>query len=264
MGSLSRPRLEENKAVLEVLAEKPDGSAWNFLSGSASIVDPQNDTRQVDLEQVAPGHYRLSSEASIPGVYLLRVGLNDGSQSLGQTTMGLVVPYSPEYKSNGLDRYTLESLVGAAGGRELVTPINSFAHNLTSIPSTHEIWLPLLILAACLFPLEVSLRRLSIQKSDLADMWEKISSHLPLNEKSKTSSEGVLLGSLFAARQRARDRQERSDASAPLTKKSSPQIRGEKFTLSQPKTQQDGEPDTEKPSKDTLSRLREAKKRAKR
>ena len=257
-------KIDGNNAVVKVTAVKPDGSAWNFLTGSVSIVDPNNETHEFELKQVAPGRYQIESAANRPGIYLLRVGMNQDDQSLGQTTLGLVVPYSPEYKASGLDRFLLESLSGATGGAEIVEPSGAFIHNLASIPSAHELWLPLLILAALLFPIEVALRRLSLQKSDLAVVWNQIRSHLPFDVKKAAQPKTKLYSNLFSARQRARERQKQMQMDQPGVNKTLERSQSEQTTHTQPDKQEDASLPAETLPEEPLKRLQEAKKRAKR
>ncbi len=73
-----------------------------------------------ELTQVGPGRYQTEVNLSQPGTYLVRLGVNQGDHSLGQEIMGLVVPYSPEYRASGMDLPFLGELARITGGEELV------------------------------------------------------------------------------------------------------------------------------------------------
>lgn len=196
--------LRDNEAIISVEAANPDGSPRNFLSGSVSLIDPDYNQKELAIKQVGSGKYEARSQVSMPGVYLVRVGINDGDQSLGQSTLGLVVPYSPEYKTSGVDRALLSQLAFITGGRELAESADAFVQNLPSIPSTREIWLPLLILAALLFPIDVGVRRLTLRRKDLSQAADWVKSALPTSSRQTRAPQPRLLSNLFEARQRVR------------------------------------------------------------
>jgi len=256
-------------AQVEVNAIRKDGSPYNFLTGVVTLIDPDLKVSELALKQVGAGRYQAQTALSAPGVYLIRVGVNDGDQSLGQSTLGLVVPYSPEYKANGVDRGFLSRLSGLTGGAELdrSNPVAAFEHNLPSIPVASQIWLPLLILAALLFPFDVAFRRLFITKKDLllAVAWFRslhILGRRTAGAADPAASAPRLFSNLFEARQRARHRQI-ADREQPL--KPTP-------TVQPPSSPADREPaspsslgaDPVDPDQDSIARLRAAKKRSRR
>ena len=146
------------------------------------------------LKQTGAGQYQAVEGVSEPGVYLVRVGVNNGDQSLGQMTLGLVVPYSPEYRFNGVDQGLLHQLARLTGGKELNTDNLSSVFdrkNLNSIDNAREIWLPFLILVALLFPIDVAIRRLTLKKRDFALAYAWMKSKIPyaaIHQHSATSS----------------------------------------------------------------------------
>jgi Ca-activated chloride channel family protein len=165
-GLEARARLEDQGASIELSAQDQDGRPLNFLQAQATLIDPDLDSRQVPLEQVGPGQYRAQVEASQPGTYLVRVGANDGDQSLGMTTLGLVVPYSPEYKTSGTDLGLLAQIAQVTGGHRLEEPLQAFVHNLPSAERARDVWRGLLLAAALMFPLDVGVRRLALNRRD--------------------------------------------------------------------------------------------------
>jgi uncharacterized membrane protein/Mg-chelatase subunit ChlD len=262
-GLVAQAALEQDRAVIRLEATDEDGRPRNFLEAMATVINPNLESQEVHLSQVGAGRYETSLEVSEPGTYLVRLGVNEGGQSLGQQTLGLVVPYSPEYKESGTQLGFLEQLAGVTGGGLLPEPVAAFTHNLPIADYAREIWRPLLFAVALLFPIDVALRRLMLNPGDLrkAGIWlrERLpAGHLP------APSEGRALGQLFQARERAqqRTRQRRSEA----TPEASTATRAGK-----PKPAETAEPPaapTPPPaateSEDTLARLRDAKRRARR
>jgi hypothetical protein len=253
----------ENQAYLQVDATSQDGSPLSFLSGSVSVVDPKLVSQEIPLKQIGAGRYRAEWMASTPGVYLMRVGVNDADQSFGQATLGLVVPYSPEYKLKGIDLSLLERLAQLTGGSELISPKSAFENPPPSLPASRQIWLQLLMLAAVLFPLDVAVRRLSINRKDLTEALSWLKSRW-----SSTPSQAVpqpqLLANLFEARRRAfqkmgivkDDRETESTAPAKNADASS--------EVGMPNQEPEINHEVKEAQEDTLARLRAAKKRARR
>jgi hypothetical protein len=77
-----------------------------------------------------------------------------------QETVGLVVPYSPEYRLGAANPSLLDTLATLSGGARLAQPADAFAHNLQGASSAQEIGLPLILLALMLLPLDIGIRRL--------------------------------------------------------------------------------------------------------
>ena len=263
-GLSATAKLQENQAVIQVETVKKDGSPYNFLTGSATIIDPNLEKTELPLKQTGAGQYQAAKSVSKPGVYLVRIGVNDDDQSLGQITLGLVVPFSPEYRFNGVNQGLLDQLARITGGKKLETDRleTVFFHNLNSIDNAREIWLPLLILVAVLFPIDVAIRRLTLKKKDIAQVYAWMRNSIPL-QRSSNVAQSRLLNGLFEARQRARQRSAAPPAQAgpgQIGKMPDQTLKG-----AQPSSEEKPKPKAHlEPEIDALERLRLAKKRAKR
>jgi Mg-chelatase subunit ChlD len=268
-GLTASAKLIDNQAVIQVQAVKQDGSPFNFLTGAATIIDPQLKKKELALKQTGAGQYQASEDVSEPGVYLVRVGVNDRDQSLGQITLGLVVPYSPEYRFNGRDQGLLNQLARLTKGGKVTDPANSFnpeypdqSGRLKFTDNAHEIWLPLLLAAALLFPFDVAVRRLTVKRKDLNRAYAWVKSKLKVKPLSP-ASQPRLLGGLFDARQRARRRSVSSaEPGQPVSLEKLP-TPSQKEDRSHPEARPEAQPALNKEI-DSIARLRQAKKRAKR
>jgi hypothetical protein len=249
---------QENEAVIQLKAVDQTGLPKNFLEIEAVIIDPTMQSQNLALKQTGAGLYQAREGISEPGTYLIRLGINQEDQSLGQLTLGLVVPYSPEYKSTGTDSRLLESLAHLTGGQRLSDPASSFAHNLPSAESSQSIWYPLLLIAALLFPLDVALRRLNLSSRDLKKMIGAIKSRSGFSI-SEGQSRSRIMQSLFQARDRARARQNiKQELDIRISSNPDhPEVDNDEIQNRGPK------PDTARnEDQDHLSRLQEAKRRA--
>lgn len=248
-GLEAQVSLADSGALLHLNAQDEQGRPRNGLEVSARLIDPELNTRELPLRQVGAGQYEVLEPLSQPGTYLVQIQANEGIVPVGQLTAGLAVPYSPEYRAEGTNLGLLEALARATGGSAISDPLQAFLHNLEAIAAAREIWRPLLLAAALLFPLDVALRRLVISRRDMQQARAWVSARLPWKKAGSSPAEGEpkVLSPLFRARQRARIRQ-----------------RGAEKVQGQPGAagEEPGQPP--EPEDSTLARLREAKKRGKR
>jgi len=197
-------QLEGGQAIITVEAVDREGRPRNFLKTRAELIAPDGSTREVELPQVAAGRYRGQVEVSQSGAYLIQVRQFEGGTPVGTRTLGLAVPYSPEYRVLTPDTGLLKDLARTTGGRELTDPAQAFAHTLAAVERARPVWSWLLLLAALLFPLDVAVRRVLVTRRDLAEAWTALLRRLPRRRVAERPE--PLLGHLFAAKQRAVER----------------------------------------------------------
>lgn len=167
VGGLSAElRTEGSQAVLDVQVADEGGAPRDGLDVQATIVGQDGFSEQVRLVQVAPGEYRTSVDNPIQGTYLAQIVATEEGQIVAQDTVGMVVPYSPEYRQGQSNPALLAELAQTTGGAALAGPEEAFNHDLPAVTRAQEIALPLLILALLLLPLDIALRRLSLRRSD--------------------------------------------------------------------------------------------------
>ena len=134
---------------------------------SVSVVTPDLSDTSLALSSTGPGRFEGDLRTDQVGSYLLHVTDSVGGTVKHASTIGLVVPYSPEYHSLGTDTATLSAIARAGGGVLLADASSAF--NLP-VPPVHAV-LPigelLLVLAILLFPIDVALRRLVFSAEDL-------------------------------------------------------------------------------------------------
>ncbi|HET7167940.1 MAG TPA: VWA domain-containing protein, partial [Candidatus Limnocylindrales bacterium] len=156
------------QTTLHVESVDPDGSPRDFYSTSAVVVGPDLTPRPVPLVQVAPGVYEAPLGEIESGAYLVRVTqTRPGSSALGRT-LGLVAPTAAEYRFLGPNEPFLAALRTATGGSEVATPLDPWVHDLRTTSSSTDLWPLLLILALLLWPLDIALRRVSIGRREFA------------------------------------------------------------------------------------------------
>ena len=214
---------------------------------------------------MGPGQYQAVTRADQPGTYLVWLGASNNEQPMGQMTLGLVVPYSPEYRAGGVNRGLLDELARITGGSQLTEPVKAFLHNLPAAGSAREIWRTLLLIAALLFPIDVALRRLIVSRRDMQTARAWVIERLPGRRRTAGEREAPILGRLFNARERARTRSAVPPAEVkPSSSQQSPPASGPVPPPEQPSEKSAQPPAQQTPPANSLARLREAKKRARR
>lgn len=271
-GLTASARVEENRGVVELEALDESGQPLNFLYVHTALVAPDLTVTESELTQVGPGRYQTEVPLSQPGTYLVRLGVNAGDISLGQQIIGLVVPYSPEYRTSGTDYPFLAELARITGGEALAEPVAAFIHNLETTAKAREIWQPLLLIVALLFPLDVAIRRVMLGHSDYEKAVTWVWARLPWQKRigQRVGETDKRMGGLFAARERAQRRQERGDKASgenvntATGNQGKAEARKAELSSEDPDTQSADLPVSRSDNSDTLSRLRDAKKRARR
>jgi Mg-chelatase subunit ChlD len=272
-GVAASVSLREDQALVTVEASDEDGLPRNFLDVSATLIGPNSvgtgpddpgtgpdeAAGQLPLRQVGPGRYELQAGVPVPGTYFIRLEVREGEEVLGQQILGLAVPYSPEYRAAGADLSLLDRLAALTGGGVLAEPAGAFAHDLAAADRAQDIWRGLLLVAALLFPLDVAIRRVMLGRQDLLQARAWLAARLPTIRRGEARAERTM-GQLLQARQRARERQVRSRPAPRPAGEKGDAPNGEPPATT-PLTPGEGPPPT---GDETLARLREAKKRARR
>ena len=140
------------------------------LSGEAvtvSAVTPDLTDTALTLSSTGPGRFEGDLPTDQVGSYLLHVSDSVGGTVKHASTIGLVVPYSPEYLSLGTDAATLTAIARAGGGVLLTDASSAFNVPVPPVRAVQPIGELLLVLAILLFPIDVALRRLVLRAEDL-------------------------------------------------------------------------------------------------
>lgn len=171
--------IDKGEGVISVEALDPDGNYKNFLSLQTVVVSPKGDRQMVRLEQTGPGRYEARFPTKEIGGYSLNLMEMREGKVAGQQFLGASVNYSPEFNATEPNLHLLQQIAEKSGGRILpfqpVTPEdNPFLHDRKKTFQPRDLWEWLLKLAICLFPLDVGVRRIQIDR----DEWLKATASL--------------------------------------------------------------------------------------
>jgi Mg-chelatase subunit ChlD/uncharacterized membrane protein len=139
-------------ATVQVGVERPD------LQGS-----------NLDLVQVAPGHWQGRISGTTVGIYLLHGALSKNGQVMDQGDAAIAVPYSPEYLQLGRDDGFLRQIARAGAGTVLARPELAWEQPPLPIPVSTDVFWPLILIAVLLWPLDVALRRITLGPRQILD-----------------------------------------------------------------------------------------------
>ena len=157
-----------------------EGEYGNELDMQAYLISPSLISETVTLRQTAPGRYEGTFVPEEEGVYLVRVvGSAPEAQDvpLAHVT-GFVRTYSPEYRlraagATGTDEVALRRLAEVGGGELLSDPAAVFVHDQEAVRTYTDIWPWLLGAVLCLLPLDVGVRRVTVNWGDVRRAWRK-------------------------------------------------------------------------------------------
>jgi uncharacterized membrane protein len=203
--------VDRGEGVVSVDALDAQGDYRNFLNLEAVVVSPKGDRQTVRLEQKGPGHYEARFPTKEVGAYLLNLmELQDG-RPVGSQAVGASVNYSPEFTAQQPNLALLRRVAEAGAGRIVrpdVPADNPFWHERIKTHQPRDLWPWLLQLVVLLFPLDVGLRRIYIDRVEWLKAWRWIRRRLlfwspPLAEVPTEES----LAALLARRDDVRARQ---------------------------------------------------------
>lgn len=148
-------------------AQDEAGNFVNFLSPQGILVTPELQSRALAFEQVGPGRYKATFPADRAGGYVVNVQYAQDDKPY-LLRGGYVPPYNPEYRKFADNEPLLLSAAEETGGRAMRPGMDFFARTGQPAYTTRPLWPLLLLLAACLFPFDVFVRRVIVGGSDLA------------------------------------------------------------------------------------------------
>jgi uncharacterized membrane protein len=178
------------KITIEAVDEK--GNFLNFLNPTARLVPPDMKGIDLSLDQTGPGRYEATFDARQLGTYLINIQTRRGDKIVSQVTGG-VLPYSPEYRADENGRFLLSQVAdissGDAGDKgEGVKASEVFTRPRRAANMPQDMWLPLLMLAACLFPLDVAVRRLTWGETEVQNLTSRVRSRLRRRDRTKAAA----------------------------------------------------------------------------
>jgi uncharacterized membrane protein len=180
IGQWSLRRLDNTDLTAEVAIEKgqgqiavealdSEGRYRNFLDLQTVVVSPSGERQTVRLEQTGPGRYEAKFPTKDVGTYMMNLMEFDGGKLQGTMPLGVSVNYSPEFDDRGPNLSLLTRLAEISHGKVLNPDNpgdNPFLHDRRETFQPFALWEWLLKFAVILFPLDVAIRRVQLDREE--------------------------------------------------------------------------------------------------
>lgn len=203
----SEVTIENGEGRLAVEAVDADGNFRNFMNLQAVVVDPKGQPKTVRLRQEGPGRYEAIFQAKDVGAYMVNLmDLLDG-QVRGVQTIGASLNYSPEFNAAEPNLGLLKRLAEFGGGRLLdptVPTDNPYLHDRTRTFRPLDLWWWLLMVAVVLFPIDVGLRRVQLEREELARAGAALLRVLRLGRRPAKVASQQSMATLLARKEKVR------------------------------------------------------------
>lgn len=265
-----RYETEQGNTKIHIEAMDKEGNFQNFLELEGVAIAPDLQRKRVKIRQTAPGHYEGEFESEDVGSYTFTI-YEKGK--LKTQTIGIPIPYSSEYKNVSTNTVLLAQLAELTDGTLIKEPNAVFRKPDEKVRYLQEIWRNLLIIAMFLFLLDVAIRRVMIGREQFDYLLTKIKK---AQEKSPETSEKKsirrrITSQLLKTKETIWEEEEVQPKDVKESKKKVNQIKFEDVPETEIEPPPETKEETEKPEKkeeesvksDYMSRLMEAKKRAK-
>ncbi len=141
--------------------------ASSGASITVNAVTPDLSNKGLTLESTGPGRFEGDLQIAQIGSYLLHVTESVGGVAKHANTVGLVVPYSPEYRELGTDVASLRAIAQAGAGILITDLSQMYSLPVPPVQAALPVGELLLVLAILLFPIDVALRRLVFTVEDV-------------------------------------------------------------------------------------------------
>ncbi|HEY3319733.1 MAG TPA: glutamine amidotransferase [Planctomycetota bacterium] len=179
-------RIEGGVAHVTLESLDEHGNYLNFAKLTGNAVDPElarngpdGKTFDLNFSMTAPGRYEATFPVEKPGAYAITIVDQSNAQRPNAIITGLANSYSPEFLylegddallSKMGEMATRNSPVSRLKNLDKLDPLKCgvFTHDLPLTAQPQDLFWPLLVLALCLFPFDVAIRRLALDPEKAA------------------------------------------------------------------------------------------------
>ena len=190
----------------------------NFLDLQAVVVNPKGERELVPLTQTAAGRYEAEFETRETGSYLVHLREMEQGELRASQVIGANLDHSPEFAESRPNLARLERLAEIGGGKLLSRDFgkdNPFEHDRRETFQPVDLWEWLLKFAVLLFPVDVGVRRIQIDREEWSRWMAGLMRVLVFWRRKESPKREESLASLLAKRDEARQTFRREQPSAP-------------------------------------------------
>lgn len=211
--------VEKGVGSISVEAIDAEGQFRNFLDLRAKVVSPTGEPQDVRLEQTSPGRYEAKFPAKEIGAYTVNLSEYEAGEVKGMQVVGASVNFSPEYLSSETNTHLLKRMTEEAQG-VMIDPTNQldnpFSRQRERTFQARDLWPYLLMGAILLFPLDVGIRRIQLEREELHKAWMWIRENiLFMRSKHQQTKQDEAMEALLKRKEAVRSRQSRKSEAVP-------------------------------------------------
>lgn len=151
---------DNGEALVAVDAVSELGQFLNDAQVEMTVIQPGLKQEKKGLLQTAPGRYENRIATERPGAYHMEITVSQNDKVIYRQSRGMMVGYSDELRIKPTDESLLQSIAEASGGVFNPTLEQVFKPSTELATRPTPLWPYLLTAAACLFLLDVALRRI--------------------------------------------------------------------------------------------------------
>ena len=168
-----RTEIVQDRGRVVVDAIGPDDRFINDLESTLQITDPDDESRQVDLDQIAPGRYQATFELGAYGSYELTATHTRGGENFAVSHNSLAYPYPRGLSFTEPNTALVEQAVEVANGTIDPTTEQLFDPEGEEVRYRRHLWPFFAGLALLLLILDLGMRRIRLSGStDIA--WQDL------------------------------------------------------------------------------------------
>ncbi|MEQ8821441.1 MAG: glutamine amidotransferase [Sumerlaeia bacterium] len=207
--------LRGGKGIVTLDAVDIDGDFRNFLEFNANVIGPDMEPQPLTVRQVAPGRYQGEFDADEVGTYMLSMRTGEDEQP-ELITSGVSLSYSPEYQAVRSNDEFIDRIAKESNGTVVGSGYNPFERNLPPTERPRPLWPWLLLAGLLLVPADVFVRRVYLDWGDVAAGIRKYAGSVfgIFRKGPDVEQRSESMGSLFAAKSRAKQTDEERQAAA--------------------------------------------------
>jgi len=200
-------QIQSGTGRILVDALDPQGRFLNHLDLQASVTRPEGDTVDVRLRQTEPGHYEASFTAPEVGVYMANLRTMTNGVLTASQAVGASISYSAEFREMKPNLHLLKKITDVSGGRMLKSTDDLFGYKRIPAMRPTSMWNWLLSLAVLLFPLDVGIRRVMIDREQWKEFLRKLLARMGWDRWRKLHPQAdEAMSALLARKAKLRDR----------------------------------------------------------
>jgi Ca-activated chloride channel family protein len=177
--------VREGQGIIQTDVYDAQDRFLNKLDLQGRLLTPSKETLPVSFTQIAPGRYQGRFPMQGNGEYLLSLVGKQDDLTVGPKTVGISLPYSPEYLGLDINYGLLNRLAERTGGQVLrPDALGEAAEILFATPghrvtALKEFWPWFVVLALCLFVAEIAVRQILLPTAWTAPQRRQEASHEP-------------------------------------------------------------------------------------